>query len=225
MLYIFSYVPGLYQLLLKKYNYLLLDIKDAFIASKKCGLLAIIKRKIRMNNNYINHVLFPNYSSYNFIGGLCMSNFKIYVKSILIPVIVGGIVGLIIRPVIDYGSLNKPPLAPPGLLFSIIWPILYVLMGISYGILKSKKLVSPKISVVYYVQLAVNALWSIFFFSLKWRLFSFIWILVLDLLVIYMIVLFYKKNKVAGILQIPYLIWILFASYLNIAIYVLNSAK
>ena len=134
-------------------------------------------------------------------------------------------VGLIIRPVIDYGSLNKPPLTPPGLLFSIIWPILYVLMGISYGILKSKKLVSPKISVVYYVQLAVNALWSIFFFSLKWRLFSFIWILVLDLLVIYMIVLFYKKNKVAGILQIPYLIWILFASYLNIAIYVLNSAK
>ena len=92
-----------------------------------------------------------------------MSNFKIYVKSILISVIVGGIVGLIIRTVIDYGSLNKPPLAPSGLLFSIIWPILYVLMGISYGILKSKKLVSPKISVVYYVQLAVNALWSIIF--------------------------------------------------------------
>ena len=206
------------------YNYLLLDIKAAFITSKKSVLLAVTKCKIRMNNS-VNHVLFLNYSSYNFIGGLCMSNFKIYVKSILIPVIVGGIVGLIIRPVIDYGSLNKPPLTPPGLLFYIIWPILYVLMGISYGILKSKKLVSPKISVVYYVQLAVNALWSIFFFSLKWRLFSFIWILVLDLLVIYMIVLFYKKNKVAGILQIPYLIWILFASYLNIAIYVLNSAK
>ncbi len=73
-----------------------------------------------------------------------MSNFKIYVKSILIPVIVGGIVGLIIRPVIDYGSLNKPPLTPPGLLFSIIWPILYVLMGISYGILKSEKTSQPK---------------------------------------------------------------------------------
>lgn len=145
------------------YNYLLLDIKAAFITSKKSVLLAVTKCKIRMNNS-VNHVLFLNYSSYNFIGGLCMSNFKIYVKSILIPVIVGGIVGLIIRPVIDYGSLNKPPLTPPGLLFSIIWPILYVLMGISYGILKSKKLVSPKISVVYYVQLAVNALWSIFSF-------------------------------------------------------------
>lgn len=151
-----------------------------------------------------------------------MNNLKIYIKSILIPVIVGGIVGLIINLFIDYGSLNKPPLAPPGILFSIIWPILYVLMGISYGILKSKKLVDTKVSIVYYVQLGINALWSIFFFLLKWRLFSFIWILVLDVIVIYMIVLFYQKNKVAGILQVPYLLWILFASYLNIAIYVLN---
>ena len=95
-------------------------------------------------------------------------------------------------------------------------------MGISYGILKSKKLVDSKVSIVYYVQLGINALWSIFFFLLKWKLFSFIWILVLDVIVIYMIVLFYQKNKVAGILQVPYLLWILFASYLNIAIYVLN---
>lgn len=151
-----------------------------------------------------------------------MNNLKIYIKLILIPVIVGGIIGLIINPFINYGSLNKPPLAPPGILFSIIWPILYVLMGISYGILKSKKLVDSKISIVYYVQLGINALWSIFFFLLKWKLFSFIWILVLDVIVIYMIVLFYQKNKVAGILQVPYLLWILFASYLNIAIYVLN---
>ncbi len=61
-----------------------------------------------------------------------MDNFKICIKSILIPIIVGGLVGLIINPFIDYGSLNKPPLALPGILFSIIWPILYVLMGISY---------------------------------------------------------------------------------------------
>ena len=94
-----------------------------------------------------------------------MSNFKIYVKSILIPVIVGGIVGLIIRPVIDYGSLNKPPLTPPGLLFSIIWPILYVLMGISYGILADKELLDTKTEVIYYNQLIFNGLWSIIFFS------------------------------------------------------------
>ena len=64
---------------------------------------------------------------------------------------------------------------------------------------------------------------SILFFVLKLRLFSFIWILILDILVAIMIISFYKKNKVAGLLQIPYIIWIIFASYLNIAIYILNK--
>ena len=152
-----------------------------------------------------------------------MDNFMICIKSILIPIIVGGLVGLIINPFIDYGSLNKPPLAPPGILFSIIWPILYVLMGISYGILKSKKLVDSKVSIVYYLQLGINALWSIFFFLLKWRLFSFVWIIILIVLIIPMILKFYRKNKTAGLLQIPYLLWTLFASYLNIATYLLNK--
>ena len=73
------------------------------------------------------------------------------------------------------------------------------------------------------VQLFVNALWAIIFFTLKWRLFAFVWILILALLIIFMIVEFYKKNKLAGILQIPYLLWVLFASYLNVAIYALNK--
>ena len=67
-----------------------------------------------------------------------MSKFKIYAKSILIPVIVGGIVGLIISGSIDYNNLQKPPLSPPSILFPIMWTILYILMGVSYGILKSK---------------------------------------------------------------------------------------
>ena len=97
-------------------------------------------------------------------------------------------------------------------------------MGISYGILKNKSLTNQKIKIIYYLQLFVNAMWPIIFFILKWRLFSFIWILLLDLLVIIMIHLFYNKDKLSGILQIPYLIWILFASYLNIAIYLLVGA-
>ena len=104
-----------------------------------------------------------------------------------------------------------------------MWTILYVLMGISYGILESNKLVDKKINIIYYLQLFVNAMWSILFFVLKLRLFSFIWILILDILVAIMIISFYKKNKVAGLLQIPYIIWIIFASYLNIAIYILNK--
>lgn len=152
-----------------------------------------------------------------------MKKIKIYAKSILIPVLIGGIVGLIISSAIDYNSLQKPFLAPPSIVFPIVWTILYMLMGISYGILKSKGLTDKKIDLIYYIQLAVNAAWSIIFFLLKWRLFAFIWILLLDILVILMIIKFYKKDKTAGLLQIPYILWTLFASYLNLAIYILNK--
>ena len=152
-----------------------------------------------------------------------MSKFKLYAKSILIPVIVGGVVGLLISGSIDYNSLQKPFLAPPSILFPIMWTILYILMGVSYGILKDKSLIDSKTNVIYYLQLFVNALWPIAFFVLKWRLFAFIWIVLLDILVIVMIIDFYKKNKLSGLLQIPYLLWSLFASYLNLFIYLLNK--
>ena len=82
--------------------------------------------------------------------------------------------------------------------------------------------VDDEINFIYYFQLGVNALWSIFFFVFKWRLFSFLWILLLAVLVILMIIKFYNKNKTAGLIQIPYLLWVLFASYLNIGFYILN---
>ena len=151
-----------------------------------------------------------------------MSKVKLYAKSIIIPVIVGGIVGLIISKSLDYNLLQKPPLSPPSIVFPIMWTILYILMGISYGILDSRGLNDKSVKLIYYVQLFVNALWSIFFFTLKWRLFSFLWILLLDVLVFVMIVEFYKKSKVSGLLQIPYILGCLFASYLNFAIYLLN---
>lgn len=152
-----------------------------------------------------------------------MSKIKIYAKSILIPVIIGGVIGLIISRSIDYNSLQKPPLSPPSILFPIVWTILYVLMGISYGILDSKSLIELKTQIIYSLQLFVNATWSLIFFTLKWRLFAFIWIIILDVLVIVMIIDFFKKNKTAGLLQIPYLLWIIFASYLNLGVYLLNK--
>lgn len=151
-----------------------------------------------------------------------MSQFKIYIKSILIPVGVGLIIGAITSSSIEYNTLIKPVLAPPSILFPIVWTILYVLMGISYGILESKSLVFQEIKFIYYLQLFVNALWSIIFFTFEWRLFAFIWLLILILLIIIMIIKFYNKDKVAGLLQIPYLLWSLFASYLNLSIYILN---
>lgn len=152
-----------------------------------------------------------------------MEKLKNYLKSILVPVIVGGVVGFLISGSMDYDSLQKPFLAPPALTFPIVWTILYILMGISYGILKEKELIDNKVSTIYYVQLAVNALWPIIFFILKWRFVAFLWIILLALLVIWMSIKFYSKNKLVGLLQIPYIIWTLFATYLNLGIYLLNK--
>jgi len=145
-----------------------------------------------------------------------------YVKSILIPVLVGGVIGIITSSFMDYNMLVKPPFAPPAILFPIVWTILYVLMGVSYGILKTNSLVDDEINKAYYLQLGINALWSIFFFVFEWRLFSFIWLLLLIASVINMIIKFYNKNKTAWLLQIPYLIWTIFATYLNLGFYILN---
>ena len=152
-----------------------------------------------------------------------MSKPKVYIISILIPLIIGGIVAWITSGQMEaFETLNQPKLSPPGILFPIVWSILYILMGISYAILKTNGLVDSQVNLIYYLQLAVNALWSIIFFNLKWRLFAFFWLLLLIGLVIAMIVIFYNKNKTAGLLQIPYLAWCTFAAYLNMAIYLLN---
>ena len=151
-----------------------------------------------------------------------LNKFKTYFKAILIPVLVGGIVGFLITGSIDYNSLEKPFLSPPSITFPIVWTILYILMGISYAILESNSLVNSKINSIYYLQLFFNALWPIAFFLLKWRLFAFIWIIILAVLIIIMIARFYEKQKTAAWLQVPYLLWTLFATYLNFGVYLLN---
>lgn len=138
------------------------------------------------------------------------------------PLLIGIIVGLITSNSIEYNQLVKPPLSPPGILFLIVWTILYLLMGISYFILKNTNLNTEKESAIYYIQLFINAMWSIIFFVFKLRLFAVIWIILLLISVIYMIYLFYQKTKLSTYLNIPYLIWILFATYLTIGIYILN---
>ena len=151
-----------------------------------------------------------------------MNKIIIYIKSILLPVLIGALVGLITSGSMDYNMLQKPPIAPPGAVFPIVWTILYVLMGISYGILKTNNQTDEEIDWIYYIQLAINALWSIIFFTFKWRLFAFIWIILLAAAVISMIRKFYNKNKIAGLLQIPYILWVAFAAYLNFGFYILN---
>ena len=151
-----------------------------------------------------------------------MNKIIIYIKSILLPVLIGALVGLITSGSMDYNMLQKPPIAPPGAVFPIVWTILYVLMGISYGILKTNNQTDEETDWIYYIQLAINALWSIIFFTFKWRLFAFVWIILLAVAVIAMIRKFYNKNKIAGLLQIPYILWVVFAAYLNFGFYILN---
>ena len=137
------------------------------------------------------------------------------------PIILGSLVGFIINGFIDYPSLIKPPLAPPKIFFPIAWSIIYLLMGISYYLYR-KDYSDEKTIKVYYIQLIVNLLWSVIFFVFKFRLLSIAWIILLDLLVITLIKKYYDTKKISAYLNIPYLIWILFATYLTIGIYILN---
>lgn len=151
-----------------------------------------------------------------------MSKFKLYAKTILLPVILGSIVGFIISGSMDYNQLEQPPLSPPAWLFPIVWTILYILMGISFAILKEKGLDDSEASRIYNAQLIANLAWPIVFFVFKWRLFAFFWLLLLIGLVAKMIIEFYKRNNLSGILQIPYIVWLIYAAYLNLGVYLLN---
>ena len=151
-----------------------------------------------------------------------MNKVSEFIKSILIPVVIGGIVGFLISNFIDYNIINKPPLSLPSIVFPIIWTILYILMGTSYGILKTKELIDDETNMIYYTQLLVNVTWPIVFFVFKWRFVSILWIILLLILVAYMTIKFYRQNKRAGLLQIPYILWTIFATYLTIGVYILN---
>lgn len=148
-----------------------------------------------------------------------------YIKKLFylfFPLICGTIVGLLTSSFTDYTTFNRPPLSPPGFIFPIVWSILYLLMGLSYLIFKNNNFYTKKESTIYYIQLGVNLLWTIFFFVLKWRLFSIFWTILLLILVIYLVKLFYEKTKISAYLNIPYIIWLIFATYLTIGVYILN---
>ena len=135
----------------------------------------------------------------------------------------GIIVGLLTSGREVYETLVKPPLSPPAVLFPIVWSILYTLMAVSASlILSSKSLKTDSAMKIYYAQLIVNFIWPILFFNFGFLTLSFVWILLLIALVALMIYKFYGINKTAALLQIPYLLWLLFAAYLNLGFVILN---
>ena len=142
---------------------------------------------------------------------------------ILIPLAAGSLSALLSGNSAAYLALNKPPLSPPPFIFPIVWTILYILMGISsYIIYESEDPEKNKALRLYFIQLFFNFFWSIFFFGFSMYFFAFLWLLVLIILIVLMIYQFHKISPVAAYLQIPYLIWCLFAAYLNFMIYQLN---
>ena len=148
------------------------------------------------------------------------------IKCIAIPLIVGTAASLLSGGGMEvFAAVEQPPLSPPGWLFPVVWTILYTLMGISSYLIVTAKAEPQEISKaisVYTYQLLVNFLWPIFFFNFQWYLFSFFWLLLLWVLVFWMIRLFYPISKVAAYLNIPYLVWLTFAGYLNFGIWLLN---
>lgn len=122
-----------------------------------------------------------------------------------------------------YSGLTKPLLSPPAWLFPVVWTILYILMGISaYMVYQSDDDFKYVALVIYGVQLIFNFFWSIIYFNMGNVLFAFVWLIMLWVLIVAMIISFAQVNKTAALLQIPYLLWVTFAGYLNLALYLLN---
>jgi len=123
----------------------------------------------------------------------------------------------------QYQGLNQPPLAPPAWVFPVVWTILYILMGIGAGIVfcsdNDKRKEALK---TFFIQLAFNFCWSFFFFTFEWRLFAFAWLIILLLLVLLMTKDFKQVSPIAAKLQIPYILWLCFAAYLNFGAWWLN---
>ena len=145
------------------------------------------------------------------------------VLSILIPLIIGFIGSMLGGSMALFDNIKKPIFAPPAIIFPIVWGILYILMGISSYLVYISNSRYKKIGLIFYaIQLVVNALWTMIFFRFENFLFAFIWLVLLLGIVVIMLFYFYKSDKKAFYLQIPYLIWLIFALILNYSIYTLN---
>ena len=147
-----------------------------------------------------------------------------YARFILLSLAVGGAASVVtMKGMPLYDQMAKPWFAPPDLVFPVVWTLLYVLMGIGMARVWLTKLpVRKGALVVFLIQLAVNFLWTVWFFGLHKYLLAFLWLVLLVFVVAEMSRWFSLADKVAGRLQIPYLLWGLFATALNLAVWLLN---
>lgn len=151
-------------------------------------------------------------------------NWKRLIIITIITFIVGSFFSWFTMNNMDTFKELAKPINVPGILFPIVWNILYLLMSIScYIVSESGDKDKNKALIWYGVQLIINSLWSLIFFGFGAYLFAFIWIILLLIMVIIMVYKFYKIDKRAAYLNIPYILWIIFAAYLNFGIWLLNK--
>lgn len=145
---------------------------------------------------------------------------------IIAPLLIGICSSILTRDMmVEYGTLSKPPLSPPTIVFPIAWTILYLLMGIASAIIYSKEDYSNNRSTgltLHVVQLILNFFWSIIFFNMGQYYFAFIWLVILWLVVFSMMMNYKKISQTAFFLNVPYIVWLTFAGYLNLAVAIMN---
>ncbi len=147
---------------------------------------------------------------------------KTKIVSVLIALGVGGLSALLTRNSMNiFETVTNPPLAPPAAVFPIVWTILYILMGIGAARVYLKD-PNSKALYIYGTNLFVNFFWSIIFFNMRAFGFAFLWLLLLFAVVALMVISFWRVDKTAALLQIPYCIWLLIAGYLNLFIFLAN---
>ena len=142
-----------------------------------------------------------------------------------IPLAVGGLAALLSGGMGSYRVMNQPPLSPPGWVFPIVWTVLYLLMGeASWRVLTSSAEPDKirKALIAYGVQLGLNFLWPIVFFGGQMYLTAFLILILLWVAIFIALRRFSAINETAGDLLIPYLLWVTFAGYLNLGVYLLN---
>lgn len=150
-------------------------------------------------------------------------NWKKFFKIAIITFIVGSFFSFFVMNSMETFKELEKPINVPGILFPIVWSILYLLMSISCYIISESNNNDKNNAIIWYgIQLIINSLWSLIFFGFDAYLFSFVWIILLLILLIIMVIKFYNINKKSAYLQIPYILWIVFAGYLNLGIYLLN---
>ncbi len=151
---------------------------------------------------------------------------KQYIFWIIFTEAVGGLSGWLTRNGTELYKtiLEKPPLSPPGIVFPIVWAVLYALMGIGAAriYMTPGSHIRTQSLLLFLLQLLFNFLWSIIFFNLQNYGFALAWLIVLWILILRMTLNFWKIDKLAAWLQIPYLVWVAFAAYLNLGVWILN---